>query len=100
MDRWRRYVVSKLQIQSFRRKQQESKLPRACDDTQEEDMSLVQAHLSDIGSIRELTTHRRKTEAEAKTKAKTKASVQTKKAEGCNQVQQKRQEDTDPPNGC
>jgi len=47
MGRWRKYVVSKMQWQVFRRRQ--SILRKH--DTEEEDLSEMQIQLSDIGSI-------------------------------------------------
>lgn len=71
MGRWRKYVVSKMQWQIFRRRQ--SILRKH--DTEEEDLSEMQVQLSDIGSIR-ATQEQRATQTEiGKTK---KEKVKTK----------------------
>ena len=49
MGRWRRYVVSKMQWQVFRRRESNSKQNHL----EEEVLSEMQIQLSDIGSIRE-----------------------------------------------
>ena len=56
MGRWRNYVVSKMYGQVFRRRQQISHKGWDKDNTPEEDMYIMQAQLSDIGSIRDLPT--------------------------------------------
>ncbi len=48
MGRWRRYVVSKMQWQVFRRRESNSKQNHL----EEETLSEMQIQLSDIGSIR------------------------------------------------
>lgn len=80
MGRWRNYVVSKMYGQVFRRRQQISYKGWNKDDTPEEDMYMVQAQLSDIGSIRELPTKASYTETE----------------ETETEIQQEGQEDTKP----
>ena len=69
MAGWRRYVVSKMYEQVFRRRQQNSYPRRRENNTSEEDLHLVQAQLSDIGSIRDIQAQR---EAEAAATKKTK----------------------------
>ena len=80
MERWRNYVVSKMHGQVFRRRQQISYKGRDKDDTPEEDMYILQAQLSDIGSIRDLPT---------------KDSISAAK-EPKEKTQQERQKDTKP----
>ena len=60
MGRWRNYVVSKMHWQVFRRREPNSKQNHL----EEKTMSELQAHLSDIGSIRDLQAQRA-TEAQA-----------------------------------
>jgi len=54
MGRWRRYVVSKMQWQVFRRRESNSKQNHL----EEEALSEMQIQLSDIGSIREAQEER------------------------------------------
>lgn len=71
MGRWRRYVVSKMQWQVFRRRESNSKQNHL----EEEVLSEMQIQLSDIGSIR-ATQEQRATQTEiVKTK---KEKVETK----------------------
>jgi|TARA_Y100000052_G_scaffold27496_1_gene35733 hypothetical protein len=62
--------------QVFRRRQQTNYPRRRENNTSEEDMHLVQAQLSDIGSIRDLQAQRA-TEAEAPEKTKEKKIIST-----------------------
>ena len=59
MGRWRRYVVSKMQWQVFRRRESNSKQNHL----EEEVLSEMQIQLSDIGSIR-ATQEQRAAQAE------------------------------------
>jgi len=68
---WCRNVVSKMQWQINRRRQQTYSGQIS---PKEASMSEMQAHLSDIGSIRDLQAHRAETETRA-TKAKQKETV-------------------------
>ena len=68
---WCRNVVSKMQWQINRRRQQTY---RGQISPEEASMSEMQAHLSDIGSIRDIQAHRAETEART-TKAKQKETV-------------------------
>ena len=68
---WCRNVVSKMQWQINRRRQQTYSGQIS---PKEASMSEMQAHLSDIGSIRDIQAHRAETEARA-TEAKQKETV-------------------------
>jgi len=68
---WCRNVVSKMQWQINRRRQQTYSGQIS---PEEANMSEMQAHLSDIGSIRDIQAHRAETEARA-TEAKQKETV-------------------------
>ncbi len=63
MAGWLRNVVSHMQRQVQRRRQQTYSRQI---NSEEAGLSKMQAHLSDIGSIRDLQAHRAETEAKAK----------------------------------
>ena len=71
MERWRRYVVSKMQWQVFRRRESNSKQNYL----EEEALSEMQIQLSDIGSIRATQEQRAAQTETGKTK---KEKVETK----------------------
>lgn len=71
MGRWRRYVVSKMQWQVFRRRESNSKQNHL----EEEVLSEMQIQLSDIGSIRAAQEQRASQTEISKTK---KEKVETK----------------------
>jgi len=71
MGRWRRYVVSKMQWQVFRRRESNSKQNHL----EEEVLSEMQIQLSDIGSIRAAQEQRASQTEIGKTK---KEKVETK----------------------